>query len=184
MKILVGSTNPTKVNAVEEAFSRFFDGIDVLGMAAPSGVADQPVGDETYTGARNRAEWLAEQNRARGLRATYCVGIEGGIERRYDRWFGFGVMVILDSQGRMGIGISPQFELPGPVTARLDAGLELGHVMDEMLETQHTNRKGGAIGHFSRGVLSRQDITAHGVIMALVPFLNPEVFFPSGGDGA
>jgi len=178
MKILVGSTNPTKVNAVAEAFSHFCDGINVQGMAAPSGVAAQPVGEETYIGARNRAEWLAEHNRAQGLGATYCVGIEGGIERRYDRWFGFGVMVILDRQGHIGIGISPQFELPGPVTARLDAGLELGHVMDEMLNTEHTNRKGGAIGHFSRGVLSRQDITAQGVIMALVPFLNQEIFFP------
>lgn len=179
MKILVGSTNPTKVNAVEEAFSRFFDGIDVLGMAAPSGVAAQPVGDDTYIGAHNRAEWLAEQNRTLGLGADFCVGVEGGIERRYGRWFGFGVMVIIDSQGRTGIGISPQFELPGPVTARLDAGMELGRVMDEMLETEHTNRKGGAIGHFSRGVLNRQDITAHGVIMALVPFLNTDQFFPN-----
>ncbi len=178
MKILVGSTNPIKINAVAEAFAHFSGGVDAVGMAAPSGVAAQPVGDETYVGARNRAEWLAEQNRTQSLGADYCVGIEGGIERRYGRWFGFGVMVIMDSQGRVGIGISPQFELPDPVTARLDAGLELGHVMDEMLDTQQTNRKGGAIGHFSRGVLNRQDITAHGVIMALVPFLNMDQFFP------
>ncbi len=36
-----------------------------------------------------------------------------------------------------------------------------------------------AFAHFSGGVLNRQDITAQGVIMALVPFLNPALFFPT-----
>lgn len=178
MKILVGSTNPVKINAVAEAFSHFFDGIDVLGMAAPSGVPAQPVGDETHEGARNRAFWLAERNRTGKLGADFCVGVEGGVQRHHGRWFGYGVMCIVDAQGRHSIGLSPQFELPQAVTERLNQGMELGRVMDELLQTEHTNRKGGAIGHFSRGVVDRTEITAQGVIMALVPFLNPELYFP------
>ena len=183
MKILVGSTNPVKINAVVEAFSHYYGeadgGVDARGMAAPSGVPDQPVGDETHEGARNRALWLAERNRTENLGAAFCVSIEGGVQHHHGRWFAYGVICIIDAQGRQSIGVSPQFELPQPITDRLNQGMELGHVMDELLDTQDTKRKGGAIGHFSRDVLSRQDITAHGVIMALIPFLNPELYFPA-----
>ena len=181
MKILVGSTNPVKINAVVEAFSHFFGeadgGVDALGMAAPSGVPEQPVGDETHAGARNRAFWLAERNRAQKLGAAFCVGIEGGVQTHHGRWFGYGVICIVDAQGRHSIGVSPQFELPPVVMARISQGVELGQVMDELLQTEHTKHKAGAIGHFSRGVLTRQDITAQGVIMALIPFLNSDLYF-------
>jgi len=60
MKILVGSKNPVKIKAVEEAFSKYFDNIVVEGINVNSGVSVQPVNNETYAGAQNRALKLKE----------------------------------------------------------------------------------------------------------------------------
>ena len=42
MKILTGSKNPVKVEAVREAFSHYFDDITVIGIPVQSNVAGQP----------------------------------------------------------------------------------------------------------------------------------------------
>ncbi len=77
--VLVASSNPVKISAVQDGFSRIFPDLplEVLGLDVPSGVADQPVGDgETRRGALNRAREAARQQP--GL--DFFVGIEGGIE--------------------------------------------------------------------------------------------------------
>jgi inosine/xanthosine triphosphatase len=86
MKILVGSTNPVKVQAVKEAFSRFFKGVEVVGRKVDSGVPDQPFGDDTFRGARNRAYALMKD------RADFYVGLEGGVMDVLDRTFTFGAL--------------------------------------------------------------------------------------------
>ena len=55
MRVLVGSANPVKIAAVRDAFEPYFPGAVVEGIETPSGVPAQPVGDETFTGAENRA---------------------------------------------------------------------------------------------------------------------------------
>ena len=42
MKIVVGSTNPVKVGAVEEAFKKYFPDCSVIGQEASSEVSEQP----------------------------------------------------------------------------------------------------------------------------------------------
>ncbi|GLC47129.1 hypothetical protein PLESTB_000602600 [Pleodorina starrii] len=59
--VLVASKNPVKVNAVQRALQRCFPSLEVTvqGRQAPSGVPDQPRGDqETLAGARNRVAAL------------------------------------------------------------------------------------------------------------------------------
>ena len=59
--ILVGSSNPTKVNSVSQAFSFVYPDIEfkVLGKLVKSGVSNQPMGeDETLMGAENRMKNL------------------------------------------------------------------------------------------------------------------------------
>lgn len=56
MIIAVGSTNPAKVGAVEEAWQEFNRTGTVLSASVPSGVSDQPFSDEeTIEGAIHRA---------------------------------------------------------------------------------------------------------------------------------
>ena len=101
VKVLVGSKNPVKVASTEEAFAHYFDTVSIEGVSVSSQVADQPMGyDETYTGAENRALALKEKNDAEGLGADFFVGIEGGIVPVRGTWMSFGVMCIIDKNGK------------------------------------------------------------------------------------
>jgi inosine/xanthosine triphosphatase len=177
MKVLVGSRNPVKIAAVRDVFSRYFGDVAVIGVEVDPAVPAQPVGDQTFAGAENRARALDKASRQQGLDAAYCVGIEGGIVRAGNRWFAFGAVCILDANGRIAVGTSPQFSLPDAITNELLAGVELGDVIDRMSGEENTKQRGGAVGFLTRGQLDRQDLYAQGIVVALIPFLNTTLYF-------
>ncbi len=181
MKVLVGSLNPVKIAAVRDVFESHFRGVEVQGIEAPSGVPAQPVGDATFTGAENRAQALVVLNVERGLGAEFCVGLEGGIAQHHARWCAFGAICIADAAGRLGFGASPLFELPPGVVDDLLGGSELGDVMDRLAGQRNTKQRGGAVGILTGGRITRRELYAQGVAMALIPFLNAALFFGEGG---
>jgi inosine/xanthosine triphosphatase len=90
LRIAVGSTNPSKIRAVEHALQTALQRCrqsnriqcDIQGFSVESGVADQPWGDvETRQGAQNRAKaaYYAYQ-KTHGERPHLSVGMEGGLE--------------------------------------------------------------------------------------------------------
>jgi len=179
MNILVGSENPVKITAVKEAFSRFFTHIEVSAFPVNSRVSNQPFNNEAFTGAYHRAQALKDIDRQRQLRGQFFVGLEGGIIHHISRWFVFGAVCIIDSADSTGFATTPQFEIPSHLAARLRSGIELGELIDELSGEPHTKQKGGAIGYFTRGIMTRKDLYVSGLISALVPFLNKEIYLPS-----
>ena len=177
MKILVGSQNPVKIEAVKESFSRYFEKVEVAEIKVDSKVSSQPVGEETFEGAKNRALELKKINEAKKLNSQFCVGIEGGIIKLYSKWFCFGVMCIVDNQGKIGFGTSSCFELPDKIVQELLSGIELGKVIDKITGDHNTKQKNGAIGFFTKGIMKRKDFYATGLAVALVPFVNEELYF-------
>ena len=76
MKIVVGSKNPVKVGAVEEAFKKYYPDCEVSGIEVASGVSAQPMSElETMNGARQRAYAVLKAS----PEADYGVGLEGGV---------------------------------------------------------------------------------------------------------
>ena len=177
MKILVGSKNPVKLKAVEETFEMYYDSIEVLGINVKSNVSDQPIDDETFRGAENRARSLALLNDDQKLDADFFVGIEGGISKIYNNWFAFGVMCVMDKNGKQTFGTSAHFELPEIVTEELLKGRELGDVMDEIMREDNTKQKGGAIAFFTLGKMDRKELYIPGLISARVPFNHLSMYF-------
>jgi inosine/xanthosine triphosphatase len=177
MKVLVGSDNPIKIDAVKEAFSLHFENIDVISRAVESNVSDQPLNNETYIGARIRARKLLDLNISENLGAEFCVGIEGGIMQIFEKWFAFGCMCIVDNKNNEGFGTSAHFELPEEVTKRLINREELGDVMDDIMKQKNTKQGLGAIGFFTNGVMNRKELYVPGLIAALVPFNHREMYF-------
>ena len=176
VKVLVGSVNPVKIGAVRDAFAPYFPDVAVDGIDVASGVPAQPVDDETFAGAENRARALVRMNAERGLGAGFCVGLEGGIAQLHARWFAYGVIGIADAEGRLSFGVSPLFELPPGITDDLLAGIELGEVMDRLAGERNTKQRGGAVGVLTGGRITRRELYAQGVAMALIPFLNAALF--------
>lgn len=179
MKILVGSANPVKTRAVKDAFSRFFNHIEVSSLPVNSRVSDQPFNSEAFAGAYNRAQALKDIDRQRQLGARFFVGLEGGIIRYVSRWFVFGAVCIIDFADSVGFATTPHFEIPSSLVERLRNGIELGELIDELRGEPNTKQKDGAIGFFTRGAMTRKDLYVSGLISALVPFLNREIYMPS-----
>jgi len=174
IKILVGSLNPVKINAVNNAFKSVFPTLNIkcTGSHAPSGVSDQPMtANETREGAINRAQFckLSEEI------ADYYVALEGGIDLTEDGPMTFAYFAILDSQ-HQSIGRSASLPLPHSVYESLKLGKELGDVMDELFNTTNVKQKGGAIGLLTNNNASRESIYTQALILALAPFLNRNLF--------
>jgi inosine/xanthosine triphosphatase len=176
-KVLVGSENPVKVGATREVFSKYFGETEVTGIEVSSKVSAQPVGEETFEGARNRALELKKLNEEKNLGAGFFVGIEGGITKLYSKWFALGAGCVIDNQGRSSYGVSPYFELPENIVDQLLSGDELGDVMEKITGKDNIRQTEGAIGFLSKGMMDRKRLYVHCLIAALVPFLNKDLYF-------
>jgi inosine/xanthosine triphosphatase len=171
MKIAVGSTNPVKVEAVRVMARRVWPDVEVVTMDVPSGVSAMPMSDEeTLAGARNRAR-AARQ--AAG--ADLGVGLEGGVNQEPFGLALHGWAVVVDGNGREGIGGGARLPLPQAIARRVLAGEELGSVMDDILGDHNVKQKGGAVGALTAGLVLRQETFAVAVAYALSPFIVPEL---------
>jgi inosine/xanthosine triphosphatase len=175
--VLVGSKNPVKINATLEAFNHYFENVEVIGVSVDSGVPDQPVNEQTPIGAKNRALALRKMSNKEYPEAHYFVGIEGGICELYTTWFSYGSMYIVDKEGTFGWGTSPLFQLPRGVISELLKGYELGTVMDKLTGDHNTKQKSGTVGILTKGIIDRKNLYVSGLVAALIPFVNKNLFF-------
>ncbi len=90
MKIGVTSQNKLKVDAVAKAYSSVGIPVEIVGYTAESEVGEQPVDEQTLTGARNRI--LDVNARVGGL--DRIVSIENGIFKVGEQWLDKAVVVI------------------------------------------------------------------------------------------
>ena len=60
MKILIGTKNPGKIEGTKQAFEKYFDNVEIEGIAVDSNVGDQPINEEILQGAKNRVKNLKE----------------------------------------------------------------------------------------------------------------------------
>lgn len=174
-KIIVASTNPVKIQAVKEAFSRVFPKRNVLvsGKKIPSGVSDQPMTEaETLLGANNRAS----SSRKQFPEYDFFVGIEGGLSKVEKEMFAFAWVTILDRNGKSGRGRSGAFRIPPAVEALIDSGIELGIANDQVFGLEHSKQKQGAVGILTQNLIGRKDLYEPAIILALIPFIRAELF--------
>lgn len=177
MRIAVGSTNPTKVKAVENVMRRIYGDVEVIGVEVDTGVPDQPIGiEEIARGAINRAKSALEK-----ANADLGVGIEAGIYSFPGTLTGYldvQVCAIVSPDGVITIGHGPGFEYPPVVIEKvLNDGVEVGIAMGELVDDPELKKKIGAIGVLSKGLLPRTELNEIAVLMAMIPRMNQERFF-------
>ncbi|MFB9992357.1 DUF84 family protein [Deinococcus oregonensis] len=175
--VVVGSQNPAKVRPVQEIFAQLKPEAVVVGRDVPSGVPDQPLGEpQTQLGAVNRA-WAAVEIAETEQRAdAWGVGLEGGvrIDGPGQGWL-FGIVAVAHA-GQLETVRTAEMRLPPPVLARIQAGEELGSVMDDLLGTKDVKRGVGSVGMLTGGLADRADVWRMGLALALAPFLNRQLF--------
>ena len=172
--IAVASHNPVKLQAVRSGFERMFpeQAFTLQPISAASQVSDQPMSDEeTLLGAHNRANGACQV--APG--ADFWVGIEGGVEAQGAEMAAF-AWVVVRSNGLVGKGRTGAFYLPDAISRLVQEGKELGEADDIVFGRANSKQQEGAIGLLTGSVIDRTMLYEHAVILALVPFKNPELY--------
>ena len=173
-KIIVASRNPVKIDSALAGFREMFPErtFTAEGVSVPSGVSDQPLGDEeTYQGAWNRVQAA----RAARPDADFWVGIEGGNIRRGDEMEVMAWIIVL-SPDRLGKARTAGFYLPPRVIELIDQGYELGHADDIVFGVDNSKQTGGSSGLLTDGVMDRRRFYVPAVVLALIPFLQRELY--------
>lgn len=173
-KIIIASHNPVKIEATRQGFQDMFPGEDfqIKGVSIPSGVSDQPMSSqETLTGATNRARTAQAQH----PKADFWVGIEGGVEPQGDELAAFAWIVIV-SANFAGKSRTGTFYLPPQVAKLIRQGKELGEADDIVFQQSNSKQANGAIGILTSDIIDRTGLYQHAIILALVPFKNPDLF--------
>lgn len=176
-RVIVASNNPVKRQAVEQAFSRMLPetAFICIPAASDSGVPSQPIGDaQTQRGADHRVDDVMRRFPA----ADFWVGIEGGVDDSPEGMYAF-AWVVIRSNTSCGRSRSASFLLPEAVAHQVRAGLELGAADDAIFGVTDSKRSNGAVGLLSGNVITRTGLYEHAIVMALIPFVQPQLYPPT-----
>ncbi len=173
-KVIIASKNPVKINAVKIAFGKIFplEKFDFEGVSVSSDVQDQPANDqETIVGATNRVKNAKIQFQ----KADFWVGIEGGVENINKEMEAF-AWVVIQSVEITGKAKTGTFFLPKKVVELVNTGKELGEADDIVFGHTNSKQKNGAVGILTGDVVTRRSYYTEAVVLALIPFRNPEIY--------
>lgn len=179
MKIIVGSKNPNKVDAVKDVFAERFpdDSIEVTLKDVSSDIPEQPLSlDITISGAINRAKNAFEENKC-----DISVGIEGGlipVPQSHSGYMQCEACVLYDGI-HIYLGLSGAFNIPRDIVKSItEEGMNLsdafrhhGHTKDDYIGYSE-----GVVGVLSKGMINRKKYTEHAIHMALIHYISKEIF--------
>jgi len=163
MHIFVGSHNPVKINAVTIAASETWPDATLVGYDVPSGVDEQPVGDDmTRNGAINRAQaalhdGLVAHDQLSEIDEVLGGGREGGVmEFGTEMWSTVWVAVV-DNSGNVCESNGARFRVPEIVAEKIRAGEEMGPIVAKISGVSDVRKKQGFIGVLTDGFVDRTE---------------------------
>ncbi len=171
MKVLIGTKNPSKIEGAKEAFKNYFENFEIEEISVESNVSDEPVNNEIYEGARNRADNLIQYAFKNNIEAEYYLGVESGITNLLGKWVIINIAVIKDKNGYESWGTSSAFPVPDKYVEEI-ISTDLGKVMDKIFKQDDLRSGKGGVHFVTNGVTSRIDLTKEAFIMALTQHVN------------
>ncbi|HEB13527.1 MAG TPA: inosine/xanthosine triphosphatase [candidate division CPR3 bacterium] len=183
MKIIVGSKNELKINAVKEVLTLYpdlFPDTDILGVDSGVDLYGHPITlEETVEGAIDRAKKVLGD-------CDYSFGLEGGLLKvplTKSGYMEISVCAVYNGSD-ISLGLSPAFEWPEDVTKMILSGKADGSQAFKRLGLTKEDKlgaiKGGIAGILTKGRLTREELIKTSVIAALIRLENPEYYNREG----
>jgi inosine/xanthosine triphosphatase len=170
MKVLIGSSNKSKIEGTLKAFQDYFNDVEVVGIKVESCVSSQPINKEIYEGAKNRVQNLKKYALDNNINANFYVALEGGIENLLsDNYVQADIAYIEDNNGISSVGISEGFPIPDKYIESVLKS-DLGTVMKSVFPDDYSSK--GTVYLLTQGKCSRIDLSKNAVRMALTKFIN------------
>lgn len=172
MKVLIATKNAGKIEGARRALSHYFSDIEIEGIPVESNVAEQPVNNDIYNGAKNRVRNLKKYANDNNISADLYLSIESGINNSLGRWMITNIAVIEDNDTFESYGTSPSFPVPEKLVEDI-INTDLSKVMDKIFEKdEERHNKGGGIQLLTHNKITRIDLTEMAFIMALTKYIN------------
>lgn len=167
MKILVGTKNKGKLEGAKRAFERYFDNVEVEGIAVDSEVSSEPLNEEIKKGVENRIKNIKKYAEENGIEADFYVASEAGFFNTFGKWMDINLAMVEDKKGFVSYGGSDCFVMPDRL-AEEAIQTELKDVMERIFKQANINQAGGGINELTDQAVTRIDLTEHAYIMALI----------------
>ncbi|HZZ98902.1 MAG TPA: inosine/xanthosine triphosphatase [Candidatus Saccharimonadia bacterium] len=162
MLVVIGSTNKTKILAVEQAFSAI-PLTKVKGVEVNTGVSEQPMSDEeTQNGAENRARAALEKV----PKADLAMGLEGGVQKTKRGLMNSVWCCLIDRDENVFFANGERFYIPNLIAEKILAGREMGPLLDELTGEKDIKKGRGFIGVVTKSYITRPE--AYGNLAKLV----------------
>lgn len=178
-RIWVWSTNPVKVQAVQNFFNHSLShDFEIIAYSAESGVNDQPLSEEeTIQWAYNRCQRIMKQDPNIDL----AVGLEWWVSFQKDfhgkeQCYLFGVVGIQDSQWFFHHECGGKIIMPPVISQELKNWAELGPLMDRLLLETNIKHKQWTVWVLTNNFVDRESRFSHNIATAFVPWMHPEWF--------
>ncbi|AAL64451.1 inosine/xanthosine triphosphatase [Pyrobaculum aerophilum] len=168
MIVAVGTKNPNKIRAVEDAYRLFGIPARIVPAPRPLTTPPQPVGLEAVLkGAVERAKAALQAVE----KAEHGVGIEAGVVEAGGVHLDITIAAIVDAGGRTTIGFGPAFQIPPPFLSQVLSGVEMGAVAEQYFKRPSIGYREGLIGVLTKRRVTRYHLNLAAVAMALTPRL-------------
>lgn len=187
IKIAIGSNRAAKVEAVRSAIRRIstieetWKDAEIIARSVETNAPAMPLTrDELMYGARERALAVKDLLDKENAQANLYVGMEGGFEtvsiNSEEHTFICGWAYATD--GASGaFGAAPSVRVPDEIARRvIDNNLELAEVIDEVAGEEDVRSRQGALGVFSRDLITRPVSFELALVAALAPFYNAKIY--------
>lgn len=176
MKILLGSKNPSKKNAVKIALEKLnLSDCEIIVCEVASNTNSKPIGYEIIRGAENRNLALKEYAHGNKIEYDYLCSIEGGFSLDENGLpFVVTYCIVEDNIGKKSTGKSLGIRLTKTMFDYLKKGGSLNKIIEEIIQNENNKQSLGIMGYLTKGLYNRETVDSEAVISSLIPFVYKE----------
>ncbi|MEG2283072.1 MAG: DUF84 family protein [Bacilli bacterium] len=173
MKIILSSTNPSKIKSVEKALNDLaISNFNITSVKVNSSVSSKPLNEEMLIGAKNRNIELKKYCYNQHLDYDYLISIEGGFEQEYDKYYVISYVVIEGKNQVEHVGKTIGLEISKEMYNYTKEGHSLNALIEELTSVERNKTLSGVAGFLSSDLLLRQDIDYMAVLSTMNLFIN------------
>lgn len=173
MKILLGSKNPSKANALKLAMQSIgYNDIKITPIDVPSQVSSKPINEETLIGAQNRNKNLYKYCQENNIDFDLLISIEGGYEQVNNIYFIVTYASIIDNKNNEFIGKSQGLQISKAMFDWVSDGNSLNKVIESIIENSENKKANGISGYLTNGFYKRDIFDSSAIVSALQSYIN------------
>lgn len=178
MKIILGSKNNSKKEAVKLAFEKLnYSDLEIAQLEVNSYVSSKPINDEIVIGAHNRNQELLKYCLVNNAQFDLLISIEGGYEQIGNYYFIVTYASIVDSNKNEYIGKSCGLQITKDMYNWVKKGNSLNKVIEEILNTENNKKNNGITGYLTNGYYYRSYFDSEAVISAMQTMKNIDISY-------